>query len=244
MQLLVSVRDSEDATAALAGGADLIDVKDPAKDALGAADIDQFREVMATIAGVCPVTAALGDAIDAEQAGAIAAQFASAGATFVKIGFKGINDVPRIHEMLTSIIRSLRSAGAETGVVAVAYAESVAAERIPLLTLIEAAACAGARGVLVDTMDKSGPGLRDLLPRGALMRWAEAAHDAQLLFSVAGRLTEHDIEFARSTGADIAGVRSAVCEGGRSGPVVVDRVRRLRALCSTSTLDAAQPSAL
>ena len=45
----------------------------------------------------------------------------------------------------------------------------------------------------------------------------------KLLVSV--RLQPDDLEFARDAGADIAGVRGAACEGGRTGRVTAELVR-------------------
>ena len=45
MHLLVSVRNAEEAAAALAGGADVIDAKDPAAGALGPVPVQVFREI-------------------------------------------------------------------------------------------------------------------------------------------------------------------------------------------------------
>ena len=51
MQLLVSVRSAEEAAAALAGGADLIDAKDPAAGPLGPVSLERFREIVVEVAG-------------------------------------------------------------------------------------------------------------------------------------------------------------------------------------------------
>jgi len=60
MKLLVSVRDAIDASAALAGGADIIDAKEPASGALGAVDLATFQHIVAAVANARLVTAALG----------------------------------------------------------------------------------------------------------------------------------------------------------------------------------------
>src|SRR5262245_59562547 len=59
--LLVSVRSAAEARAALAGGADLIDVKEPHRGPLGAADPALWREVEAEIGSAVPLSAALGE---------------------------------------------------------------------------------------------------------------------------------------------------------------------------------------
>ena len=62
--LLVSVRSAAEACAALAGGAALIDVKEPAHGPLGRASDDVIRAVMDAVGGRCAVSAALGELAD------------------------------------------------------------------------------------------------------------------------------------------------------------------------------------
>lgn len=81
---------------------------------------------------------------------------------------------------------------------------------------------------MLDTAFKQGPGLRHLLPARALEGWVARAHAAGLMVALAGKLTAGDLAWVRDTGADIAGVRGAACEGGRSGSIVEKSVRLLR----------------
>jgi uncharacterized protein (UPF0264 family) len=60
-QLLVSVRDVAEAEAALAGGADIIDIKEPRRGALGMADAAMIAEIVACVDRRVPVSAALGE---------------------------------------------------------------------------------------------------------------------------------------------------------------------------------------
>src|SRR5438552_9682827 len=60
-RLLVSVRDAAEAYAALAGGADLIDVKEPTRGPLGRADDATIADVVRAVGGRVPVSAALGE---------------------------------------------------------------------------------------------------------------------------------------------------------------------------------------
>src|SRR5688500_11033384 len=62
--LLVSVRSAIEARAELAGGANLIDVKEPRRGALVAADAVVWREVEVAVAGGVPLSAALGEVAD------------------------------------------------------------------------------------------------------------------------------------------------------------------------------------
>jgi uncharacterized protein (UPF0264 family) len=232
MRLLVSVSSAAEASAALAGGADVIDAKDPRAGALGAVAVDVLRDIGKAVAGARLVTAALGDASDEAETERAAYDFAGAGAALVKVGFGGISSVQRIGALTAAAVRGARAAGdGSGGVVAVAYAD---AERVGGLTagaFVEIAAHAGAIGLLLDTADKAGPGLRGLVSPAALRTWVSEAHDAGLLVALAGKLGADDLAFVRDAGADIVGVRGAACDDGRTGRVSPERVALLRALC-------------
>jgi uncharacterized protein (UPF0264 family) len=279
MRLLVSVANAAEARAALAGGADVIDAKNPlAAGALGAVSPDVVREIHATVARRRLVTAAIGDAADETAIERAAVTFAGAGAALVKVGFAGITSASRVEALIAAAVRGVGAGGPIQlpslwlrpgnpdptdvaagpcgppsggpiglrpdpcgpiglrpdlrGVVAVGYAD---ADRVACLAagvLIDVAVRAGATGVLLDTAEKAGPGLRELIAPAALARWVGAAHDAGLLVALAGKLTAEDLAFVRDAGADIAGVRGAACDGGRTGCVSTDRVALLRTLCN------------
>jgi uncharacterized protein (UPF0264 family) len=203
MQLLVSVADAMDAAAAVTGGADIIDAKDPSRGALGPVSPFALSAIVAAVAGRRPVSAALGDGADA-PVGALT------GISFVKT---------------TTPVRIARCA-----LVLAAYAD----ER-DWRSTIRVAAEHGATGVLLDTSDKSGPGLFGILDDDVIARWVDTAHAAGLMVALAGRLTADDLPRAAALGADIAGVRGAACEGGRSGRVSVERVRTLAAVIAQRT---------
>jgi uncharacterized protein (UPF0264 family) len=230
MHLLVSVTSAVDAAAALAGGADLIDAKDPAAGALGAVSIEQFRRIVAAVAGARPVTAALGDAADEPAIEQTARAFAGLGASFVKLGFAGISSTDRVAALITAAVNGARR-DSGSRVVAVAYADADRAGSISPLRLLDVAARAGATGVLLDTFDKQQGGLRQLVAWRALTDWVVSAHDAGLFVAIAGKLTASDLPYVRDAGADIAGVRGSACDGGRTGRVTADRVRLLRSAC-------------
>lgn len=226
MKLLVSVRNAIDASAALAGGADIIDAKEPASGALGAVDLATFQHIVAAVADARPVTAALGDAVDEQAIAHTADAYARAGARLVKIGFAGITSRTRV----ASLVAAARdgAAGTHAGVIATAYADADRVASLNPFAMIDAAALAGATGILLDTVDKQGPGLRGLMSSERLHSWVSAARDARLLVALAGKLTADDFGFVNDAGADIIGVRGAACDGGRTGQIVAARVRAIR----------------
>jgi len=233
--LLVSVKCADEAAAALAGGANIIDAKDPISGALGVVKPDVFTEICATVRGRVPVTAALGDAENAERAAQLAAEYAGRGARVVKVGFAGVADPRRVEAILAATVHACASGDTETGVVAVAYADAMRVDSIDPRSLVDAAARSGVMGVLVDTADKDGPGLTAMWTPEELAMWIAAVRDNGLVAAVAGRLAARDLMITRDAGADIIGVRGAACVGGRMGCVSVDRVRELRAQLDTGS---------
>src|SRR5438093_1071998 len=95
MQLLISVAGPAEARAALSGGADVIDAKDPRRGALGPVPLHRLAGIRAAVAGARPLSAALGDATSEEAlAGAVGAAV-SVGVAFVKVGFAGVTSETR-----------------------------------------------------------------------------------------------------------------------------------------------------
>jgi (5-formylfuran-3-yl)methyl phosphate synthase len=245
MQLLVSVSNHIEARAALDGGADIIDAKDPHAGALGAVSLEAFAHIHRVAAPIAPVSAALGDAWDASSIARAVRDFTEAGATFVKIGFAGIDDAARVQGLLAAARQ-----GASARVVAVAYADRQHSD-VPFMRLVKAASTTGVMGILIDTCDKQGPGLRRLVDASTLRAWVSTAREAGLFVAAAGKLTIDDLWWVRACGADIAGVRGAACENGRTGQVTTECVRRLRAapafersssMRSTVTIDDGTPA--
>jgi uncharacterized protein (UPF0264 family) len=155
--------------------------------------------------------------------------FALLGAQLVKVGFAGITDVAAVATLARAAIDGARSGGA--GVVLVAYADRVH-ESVSPLALLDVASSAGAAGVLLDTADKRGPRLTELIPPASLRSWVERAHRQSLTVALAGRLRADDLPIVRECGADVAGVRGAACTGGRGGVVEAARVRALVDACA------------
>jgi (5-formylfuran-3-yl)methyl phosphate synthase len=235
MRLLVSVADAADAQAAIEGGADVIDAKDPRQGALGAVGESRLSEIVAAVASVRPISVALGEigadgaprADGARHEGSaierLAAAAATSGVDYVKLAF-----APGV-----SVTEAERSAGRVMAVVAGAckvvlatYADGTDG-RLDPYAVVDMAARSGATGVLLDTLDKRGVGLFEVLSSAAVALWVETAHAAHLLVAVAGSLRGADLTVASGVGADLVGVRGAVCAGGRTGRVSASRVRAL-----------------
>src|ERR1043165_9742826 len=160
MRLLVSCASALDALAAIDGGADVVDAKDPAAGALGAVTFDVFRAIAAAVDERRPLTAAMGEATTPASVETDARIFASLGASLIKLGFAGIDSAAAARALAEAAVSGARSGGA--GIVLVAYADR-AHECVSPVTLLDVASSAGIACVLLDTAHKRGPRLTELL---------------------------------------------------------------------------------
>jgi uncharacterized protein (UPF0264 family) len=237
MRLLVSVIDAAEARLAVAGGVDIVDVKNPAEGALGAPAPGVLAAVRDALPAELALSAALGDLPCLPGTAALAALGAArSGAAYVKLGLWGA----ATQADAVAVLRAAREAvEGEAAVVAVAYADAdrVASRPLAPRDLVAVARQAGASGCLVDTAIKDGTGLLQWLDAGALADLVAEGHDAGLEVALAGELRADDLPAIRATGADIAGVRSAACrDGRRTAALDAARIASLRAMC------AAQPA--
>jgi uncharacterized protein (UPF0264 family) len=240
MKLLVSVIDAAEARLAVAGGVDVVDVKNPAEGSLGAPAPGVIAAVRAVLPAGLPLSAALGDLPSLPGTAALAAFGAArSGAAYVKLGLWG----PSSAEEAVAVLRAARAAvDGDTRVVAVAYADAarVPSRPLPPSELVAAAREAGVDGCLLDTAVKDGRGLFEWLAPDALAAFVGDAHDAGLEVALAGELRAEDLPVVRATGADIAGVRSAACrDGRRTAGLDPERIARLRELCAAEAPRAA-----
>jgi uncharacterized protein (UPF0264 family) len=209
--LLVSVVSAREARRALAGGADIIDVKDPSQGPLGAPSPRVLSEVVTEIGGAAPVSVALGDLPNLPHTAALAARGAAlGGAAFVKVGLRGIATVDNAVALMRAVAEAVAP---ETAVIAAAYADAAALDPPALAPewLPDVVRRAGIAGALVDTFVKDGRGLYSWLSERELVDLIARTRGAGGHFAVAGQLTLGDL---RRVETDVVGVRSAVCRGG------------------------------
>lgn len=219
--LLVSVRCSAEAETALAGGADLIDVKEPERGALGRADDEVIAGVLRAVAGRQPVSAALGELREATLC-------TITDLAFAKWGLSGAGaDWPtRLQEAIAQ--RQQVDAGCRP--VAVAYADWERA-RSPRPAEVAEFACRHHTGLLIDTHTKDGQTLLDWLTVAEVARLVERCRRAEAPIALAGSLGLADIARLAELRPDWFAVRGAAClEGERDREVDEKRVRRLAEL--------------
>src|SRR5260221_4901161 len=173
--LLVTVIDHLEADLALSTGADVLDVKDPGRGALGAAPLEALAAIVArrdawrrSGGSRRPVSVALGDRADLPDLPRLAAESARAGADILKVGLLGIVDPIEARSSLAPIVAAARAANRAVRLVAAGFADLAHTVSLPAGLLAGVAAAAGADGCLIDTARQDGPLLPQQLDLQAL----------------------------------------------------------------------------
>ncbi|HMM77771.1 MAG TPA: (5-formylfuran-3-yl)methyl phosphate synthase [Gammaproteobacteria bacterium] len=216
--LLASVRSLAEARLVAAGGADWIDLKEPAAGALGAVAPETVTAVARAYGATHRISATIGDCWDRpEVIPARVAMMSAAGAQYVKIGAYAADPAP-------DLLAALRAACAlPARVILVCFAE-----RAPQAMALEALAATGLAGVMLDTAVKDGPRLTELIAPDARAAFVRTARGLGLLSGLAGRLRADDVPALREAAPDYLGFRGALCSGGaREADIDPARVRAL-----------------
>lgn len=230
MRLLVSPINIEEAKAAMAGGADILDVKNPKEGSLGANFPWVIRSVAGVAAGKLPVSATIGDFDYKPGTASLAALGAAfSGADYIKVGLLKIETQEQARDMLSHIVRSVKEFDAEKKLVAAAYSDHARVGSISPMALPEVAAECGADVVMVDTAIKDGRTTFEFMTESEIIEFISAGHDLGMEVAIAGTIKFKDLELLRRVAPDIIGVRGAVCGGDRSGTIKEELVRRMKA---------------
>jgi len=216
--LLASVRSAEEAALAVAGGADIIDAKEPSAGALGRVEALVLRAIVREVGSRCSVSATIGDlALEPGAVSAAVEATARDGADIVKIGV-----FPGDLAGTWTALGSLRGRGLR--LVAVMFAD-----RAPeLQQLTERCAEAGFYGVMLDTADKTSGPLTSHFDHAALSDFVSRARSLNLVSGLAGSLRLSDVQSLAPLGANYLGFRSALTVAGRSGALDATALRRVR----------------
>jgi len=217
---LASVTGVEEAEVVFAHGADIVDLKDPGRGALGALGLSEVRTAVAGIAGKRPVSAVIGDLpMQPEAIVSAASAMADTGVDFVKVGL-----FPQPGR--EACIRALHALARRTKIVGVMFADLA---RDP--ALVSAMADAGFAAAMLDTARKGGGRLLDHMDIAALREFVGACRSHGMLAGLAGSLETPDVPRLLLLQPDVLGFRTALCAGRvRTAPIdaaAVDVVREL-----------------
>ncbi len=219
-QLLVSVRTPQEALDALAGGAGILDIKEPSQGPLGMASLADLYLICATARAVSPVaiSAALGEVLQWQHdpLPPLAPQL-----QYAKLGLACLATERHwrvLWEQLRKEFDVLR--GKPLDWVAVAYADADRAGAPAVREVLGAAIEGDCRAFLIDTFDKTSGRLVDLIPETELRSIVTHAHAHQLAVAFAGRVGIADLPQLLPCDPDVIAVRGAACESGlREGEI-------------------------
>ncbi|MFQ5916502.1 MAG: (5-formylfuran-3-yl)methyl phosphate synthase [Candidatus Binatia bacterium] len=231
--LLVSPRDINEALAAVRGGADILDIKNPEEGSLGANFPWIIAEVRRAVPASIPISAAIGDFPNLPGSAALAAFGAlRAGASIIKVGLKGPKDVKSATYLVRQVVRAVKGTDGSAKVAVCAYGDYQRAGTIDPLLIPRIASKCGADIAMVDTAIKDGQPLTDFLREGDLKAFINKARSHGLRAAFSGSLGYREVRTLRLLNPEVIGVRGAACEGGdrKKGKISERRVRRLKKL--------------
>jgi uncharacterized protein (UPF0264 family) len=225
-RLLVSVRNEAEALAAFQGGADWIDLKEPARGALGDVERCVAESIVSRLGGEIALSAAAGELVAWTGLGPPSV-YAAEGIRLLKLGLAQV----RTRDWQTpwlEIQANLRPFGQQlTPVIYADYQTAEAPKPADVLGFLSSSTCPW---VLIDTFDKRAGSLMDWIDRSALSDLLGSIHDRGKQAVVAGRLTADSIATLPLDLIEMIGVRSAACGGDRNGAVDQQAVEKLSAM--------------
>ncbi|MFX1514577.1 MAG: (5-formylfuran-3-yl)methyl phosphate synthase [Promethearchaeota archaeon] len=230
MKLLISPRSLDEAQKVIAGGADIVDIKNPAEGSLGAGSPRLIKAVKKLTGDKTEVSAALGD-ISVWMPGTIglAAYGAmQAGANYVKMGALKINEQQAI-DTAKACVSALNGS---CSMVIAAYADASRVNGLSPLKIPQIATSTNSHVAMIDTAIKDGRGLLKNMKTYTLRKFIKESHGYGLKVALAGEVKLAEIELLKSLETDIIGLRSAVCENGqRNASINEARIRELVEFC-------------
>jgi FolB domain-containing protein len=218
--MLASVTNPAEAEAVWLGGADIIDLKDPAKGALGALDADVAAGIVRSVGKRKPVSAAAGSSLGAPGAvvGAVAA-IAATGVDYVKVGCSP-------GKAGADCVRALGTHACNTKLVGVLFADCE-----PDLDMLALMANNGFTGAMLDTAKKEAGRLLDHMDVAALDRFIGRCRENGLTSGLAGSLEAPDVPRLLPLQPNYLGFRASLCQGrAREARIDAASVRMIRDL--------------
>lgn len=236
-KLLVSVRSTAEADTAFAAGVDLVDVKEPGRGALGAADPETLASIAQAAPIAAPLSAALGELRDwmtddgRLHLAALEAhsELLPGNLRYAKLGLAGMAHRPDWADVWHAAVERLPG---HVTPVAVAYADALLAAAPSAEDVWRVGRKIGCGALLVDTFCKLGEGLLEWLDVDQLRPLRRMTQADGALLALAGSLTPPAIVKALAVGPDYIAVRGAACAAGagRMGPVEGQRIAGLMRL--------------
>lgn len=236
-QLLISVKNAEEASMALLNGVDVIDLKDPSVGALGALTDVIVEQVVVAVDGRALVSATIGEGHESVDALTRSIQTRAAlGVDIVKIAVSELFNQQQFYVELLKLT--------EQGVklVAVFFADGVVD-----LELILKLQQAGFYGAMLDTQNKKFS-LMDAQPINSLNRFVLACKQSQLVSGLAGSVKAKHVNALLEISPAFIGLRGGVCENHvRASELSISKVNEVKSMLlnyNTKSADSLKTSGL
>jgi (5-formylfuran-3-yl)methyl phosphate synthase len=212
VKLLISPQNEKEASHAIAGGADIIDVKNPKEGPLGA----NYPWIIRSIRQLAPenieVSCTLGEVPNLPGSISLAALgAASLKVDYVKVGICGLKTSEEAINLIRCVTKAVKEFNSNIKVVTVGYADADRINAIDSLIVPEITRKSGADIAMIDTAVKDGKNIFDFLSTSHVKKFVESAHDYGLKAALAGSLRKEDLSVVYDLSADIAGLRGAAC---------------------------------
>jgi (5-formylfuran-3-yl)methyl phosphate synthase len=212
LKLLISPKNETEAQEAIAGGADIIDVKNPLEGALGA----NYPWVIKNIKQLTPksieVSCTLGDVPNLPGSISLAALGAATlGVDYVKVGLYGLKTSQQAIFLLQQVNKAAKDFNPHIKVAAAGYADAKKIGTLDPSLIPEIAHQANVDIAMLDTASKDGSNLFDNQTIQQLKTFIDSTHDFGMQAALAGSLRKEDLVVVYGLGADIAGLRGAAC---------------------------------
>lgn len=212
-RLLVSVRSVDEALQAIAGGVEILDVKEPTHGSLGMAAIDEIARIASLRdleSRAIPLSVALGEVHDWTRLSRIPAL--PDGISFAKLGLAKCSLSSQWRVDLRNVRTRFESeSSSQLHWVAVAYADHEQAQSPTVSEVLDEAIASECAGLLVDTFSKGEFHLLDVTDSETLTKLANDCHAAGLFFALAGKLRRDSLPRLAKVPADVIAIRTAAC---------------------------------
>jgi uncharacterized protein (UPF0264 family) len=225
--LLVSVRNAAEAEEAIAGGAAIIDVKEPNNGPLGLATAQARSDIQRSVAGRVSLSVAMGELRDFVEF-----KFGSPDIAYFKVGLAELSG-EEWHPALLGLHQHFALPD-RPRLVAVGYADSFRSHSPSPYDVMEFAIEHHLAGFLIDTWEKGAGNLLSLHSIEEIAWICRQCRSAGIPVALAGSLGRDEIVQLLPAAPDYVAVRGAACVGGRNGTVSRHRVAELVELLTSA----------
>lgn len=214
LKLLISPIDEKEALEAIAGGADIVDIKNPKEGTLGASFPWIIRRIRAVTPQNIEVSCTIGDLPNLPGTASLAALGAATiGVNYIKAGLYGVKTKDEAVFLMQNVVKAVKDFDSAVKIVATGYADAERIGAVDPLLVPKIASASDCELAMLDTAVKDGQNLLDFLTVDQLKTFIDEAHGYGLKAALAGSLRKEHLPILYDLGVDVVGMRGAACTG-------------------------------